>query len=173
MKNIINKIARLALAGLIAAAPSVNFAALIPISADYQMVTYTQELDVQKMASIALELQKHYTLNPARYIPAADMPLYSSDQSQIAGKILRHTVQTWIDEDYIEFDFVKKAKVINESLSTEFAVADNNRADAGKFKFRFRPVTAEAQLRYEGSFNANLSYDIADSTAKLQIAWTF
>lgn len=167
---------------MIAAAPAFGNAAYIPLdltpvhsSIPYstpQNFVYSGEIDVQQMARTALELQKTFAIDTSRYIPAYDMPDYSSSQSTVANKILKQTLQTWVEEKGSDLDVVKQAQKINDTLSTEIPVSAGNN-DGGKFKVRLRPVSSEAQFRYEGSFNADLTYNVSDSSTKLTLAWNF
>lgn len=184
----------IAVAMIVAAAPTLNYAAYSPVYENIipkahqndkttelslndfkRIVVYkqgTNEIDVREMARVAMQLQKHYEINTGNYIPASEMPQYSSDGEKVATKILKHTVENWIESnDLDDVAVVRQAQAVTDGLSTDVKLSESK--DAGNFKFRLRPITGEAQIRYEGSFAANLSYDIPDSTTRLQISWGF
>jgi hypothetical protein len=178
MTKSLKKILKLSIVAVIATAPTVNYAAYIPLSSSLDNYTYvyTQDLDIQKMAKIALDLQQQKsTFKTSYYIPFNGMPTYSSDGSHIANKIVKHTVQNWLDDETIDLQFIRQVQKLDEGLSAELPIgsATTTSKDAAKFKLRLRPVHSEAQIRYEGKFGANLSYNIHDETTRLQISWSF
>lgn len=184
MKKVAQIAVKLGLAVAVAAAPALALAAPIPLTTNFNYSSsnphdfiYTGEIDIQEMARMALELQKSFVIDTSRYIPAYDMPTYSSSHSEVANKILKQTVQTWIETEGADLAIVRGVQKIDDALSTDIAIgssSSDSRSDSlGKFKLRFRPVSSEAQVRYEGSFNANLSYNVSDSSTKLTIAWYY
>src|SRR5690606_7040629 len=109
-------------------------AAIIPMAAPlpqsnyvlraYGVAVTSQDIDVQTMARIALDLQKGTMIELHDFIPAADMPQYSNDGSDIANLILRQSLQTWIENDGADLDMVKQVQKLNDAMSTEVSIGD-------------------------------------------------
>jgi hypothetical protein len=121
MKNFTVKISRIAVAAVIALAPSLNYAAIIPYSMfdQYEAINeQTKELNLsvfEKAHMISLQ----YQFKMEDYIPYASLP-QSDDGREVANQILKKTINSLLENgNFQDGSVLANVEDLNNSLSTE------------------------------------------------------
>lgn len=107
-----------------------------------------------------------YIFRTEDYIPTR-LPASSNDGRLIAGRVVRHSLQTWVDNENRNNSALKQsARQVDNAASQEvnFSTAPNHKVD-----FRIKAFQDLAALRYHGPVKASFYYYMSEQAATVEI----
>jgi hypothetical protein len=124
-------------------------------------------IDLEKLADLEKQVRGRDEIKTEDFIPL-NLPETSHDGRLIAGKVLRHSLQTWVDSAERDHSLLhKNAKTANRHLNTSVALFPTS--SNHKFQMKFKAIQGLAVLRYQGFFSANYSYYSLERTSNLEV----
>lgn len=122
----------------------------------------TKELNLSFLARIQIIIDQNQ-FNMSHYIPYASLPDHSQG-SEVAKKVFQQTLKTLMNSEAAQNStFVKGANDVQSAMSAEVGSVQH------KVSIGLDAIETTAQIKYKGVVNAEISYDISNQDAAIEL----